>query len=195
MDRRPSTAVGLHAQHARCRPCSEFRCHLCHLAPISGVDGVVSCHARAPVEERHRIIQPLQQRPILEIDETPIDVGLRQSGENPLREVVMRHIRVLTHAAPVHRSADQSFAAVILALILICPHVNAYDLILLCPLYFLLAECFADGTFESRRLALPLLLFASFLSPLLAVLPAVIRLQFSVTAMAATLMMLRSKAV
>jgi alpha-1,2-mannosyltransferase len=86
------------------------------------------------------------------------------------------------------------FAAVILALILICPHVNAYDLILLCPLYFLLAECIADGAFETRRLALPLLLFASFLSPLLAALPAVIRLQFSVTAMAATLMVLRSKA-
>ena len=107
-------------------------------------------------------------------------------------------VATLVIAARIWRS-DARFeirsAAVILALILICPHVNAYDLILLCPLYFLLAECIADGTFETRRLALPLLLFASFLSPLLAALPAVVRLQFSVTAMAATLMVLRSKAV
>jgi hypothetical protein len=104
----------------------------------------------------------------------------------------------LAIAARIWRS-DARFeirsAAVILALILICPHVNAYDLILLCPLYFLLAACIADGTFESQRVSLPLLLCASFLAPLLAILPAVVRLQFSVTAMAATLLVLRSKAV
>jgi hypothetical protein len=86
-------------------------------------------------------------------------------------------------------------AAVILAVVLICPHVNAYDLILLCPLYFLLAACFADGVFDARRKALPLLLCATFIAPLLSVVPAAIRLQFSVTAMAATLMVLRTKAV
>jgi hypothetical protein len=94
-----------------------------------------------------------------------------------------------------HARFEIRSAAVILAVILICPHVNAYDLILLCPLYFLLAECFADGTFDGRRLALPLLLCATFLAPVLVVLPAMVRLQFSVTAMVSTLLVLRSKAV
>jgi hypothetical protein len=91
------------------------------------------------------------------------------------------------------RSFEIRFSAVVLAMILISPHAFEYDLILLTPVFFLLATRIAES-----RVALPApmtwALCALFVAPLLNGLPTVLRLQFSVTAMAVVLTMLWASA-
>ena len=81
-------------------------------------------------------------------------------------------------------------SSVIVAMLLISPHALPYDLILLSPVYFLLATWVAGE--PSRRLpgAILLALGAMFLAPLLGVLPVPLRLQFSATAMTVLLVWL-----
>jgi hypothetical protein len=81
-------------------------------------------------------------------------------------------------------------SAVVLALVLTNPHVNAYDLLLLAPVYFLLTNWLVEVAFDHRTEALPALLCLSFLAPLLAALPSVVRLLFSVGMPAAILFIL-----
>jgi hypothetical protein len=81
-------------------------------------------------------------------------------------------------------------SAMVLAMILISPHVGAYDLILLAPVYFLLANWLARSAHASHRAALTALLCASFIAPLCGGLPALIRIQLSVGAMAALVVLL-----
>jgi glycosyl transferase family 87 len=98
-------------------------------------------------------------------------------------------------------------SAIVVATILISPHAFGYDLILLAPVYLLLADWLASGGCASqpeppqphrprRQLRLPLgspdrmiawSLSALFFAPLLTAVPAAVRLQFSVTAMAVLL--------
>jgi hypothetical protein len=78
-------------------------------------------------------------------------------------------------------------SAILVATILISPHAFAYDLVLLAPVFLLLANWIAGhGAGCSRQLhsQVSWCLCAMFVAPLLAVIPAVLRLQFSVTAMA-----------
>ncbi len=82
------------------------------------------------------------------------------------------------------------YSAVVLALILISPHVGAYDLILLAPVYFLMANWLARSVDARHGAALTGLLCASFMAPLCGGLPAVIRIQLSVGAMAGLLFVL-----
>ena len=81
-------------------------------------------------------------------------------------------------------------SAAMLALVLTNPHVLPYDLLVLAPVYFLLANWLAESACDRRTKALPALLCLSFLAPLLAVLPSVVRLMFSVGVPAAILLIL-----
>jgi hypothetical protein len=81
-------------------------------------------------------------------------------------------------------------SAMVLAMILICPHVNAYDLLLLAPVFFLLANWLVLASDDSRGSALSTWLCILVAAPILTGLPAILRLQFSVTAMAAILYLL-----
>jgi hypothetical protein len=98
-------------------------------------------------------------------------------------------------AARTWRS-DAPFAlrasAVVIATILISPHAFGYDLILLAPVYLLLADHLAgepatDLPPSPADSVMAWSLCALFFAPLFTALPAGIRLQFSVTAMAALL--------
>jgi hypothetical protein len=89
-------------------------------------------------------------------------------------------------AARVWRSAarfELRASAIVIAIVLVSPHAFAYDLILLTPVFLLLANLIADGGAEPVRRPLAWSLCAVFIAPLLAVFPAPIRLQFSATAM------------
>lgn len=81
-------------------------------------------------------------------------------------------------------------SAIMLAVILINPHVNSYDLILLAPVLFLLANWLVRSSGDPRGMALSVCLCLGMVAPILGGLPAILRLQFSVTAMAAILFML-----
>jgi hypothetical protein len=94
--------------------------------------------------------------------------------------------RVWRSDAPV----EIRLSAIVLAMILISPHVNAYDLILVAPVVFLLANWIVLSTGDSRGRALSTWLCIVMAAPLLRGLPAILRLQFSVTAMAAILFLL-----
>jgi hypothetical protein len=72
----------------------------------------------------------------------------------------------------------------VLATLLISPHAFPYDLILLAPVFFLLGNWLADDPSHPPSRAISLTLCALFVAPLLRMLPAAVRLQFSVTAMA-----------
>jgi alpha-1,2-mannosyltransferase len=75
-------------------------------------------------------------------------------------------------------------SGVVLAMVLVSPHTLPYDLILLAPVYLLLANWVADRASHPPPRAILFPLYALFVSPLLGMLPAPLRLQFSVTAMA-----------
>jgi hypothetical protein len=85
-------------------------------------------------------------------------------------------------------------AAVVLALVLISPHVNVYDLVLLAPVYFLLSNWLARSDEVGHRTALMALMCASFVAPLCGGLPAIVRIQLSAGTMAALLVLLRAAA-
>jgi hypothetical protein len=101
---------------------------------------------------------------------------------------------VLLITARVWRS-DTRFelraSAVVIGTILISPHAFAYDLILLAPVYLLLANWLAEAPADPRTSIMAWSLCALFVAPLLAAVPAPIRLQFSVTAMATVLVWIR----
>ena len=63
-------------------------------------------------------------------------------------------------------SVEIRHAALVLALVLISPHVGAYDLVLLAPVYFLLANWLARTADASHRGALVGLLSAAFVAPI-----------------------------
>jgi hypothetical protein len=96
---------------------------------------------------------------------------------------------VLATAALWRTSArfEIRFAAVLLAVVLISPHAFEYDLVLLAPAYLLLANWRAQAPDDP---GMPVMMWAGgalFVAPLFTGLPAVLRLQFSVTAMAVML--------
>jgi hypothetical protein len=82
------------------------------------------------------------------------------------------------------------YSAVVIALILISPHVGAYDLVLLAPVYFLQANWLARSADATHRSALTGLLCASFIAPMCGGLPAILRIQLSVGTMTALLVLL-----
>ena len=94
--------------------------------------------------------------------------------------------RVWRSSAPV----EIRLSAIVLALILITPHVNSYDLILLAPVVFFLADWLVRSPDGRHRVALSTWLSIVMVAPILDGLPAIVRLQFSVTAMAAILFLL-----
>jgi alpha-1,2-mannosyltransferase len=97
-----------------------------------------------------------------------------------------------------HAAIEVRLSAIVLAMILISPHVNAYDLILLAPVFMLLANWLVlsagDGRGrtpgDGRGRALSAWLCILMAAPLLGGLPAILRLQCSATAMAAVLFLL-----
>jgi glycosyl transferase family 87 len=96
-------------------------------------------------------------------------------------------------AASVWRSdapIEIRLSAIVLAVMLISPHVNAYDLILLAPVVFFLATWLMRSAGDSRGRALSAWLCVLMAAPIVGGLPPILRLQFSVTAMAAILFML-----
>jgi hypothetical protein len=92
----------------------------------------------------------------------------------------------LVVAARVWRSGARfeiRASTIVIAMLLISPHAYEYDLILLVPVFFLIANLAASTELPKPRL-LHWALAALFVAPLLNTLPAPVRLQFSVTAMA-----------
>jgi hypothetical protein len=77
-------------------------------------------------------------------------------------------------------------AALVLTLIMISPHVNTYDLVLLAPVLFLAANWLMTST-TMESVVLQTCLYALFAAPLLAPVPSLLRLQLSVGAMATLL--------
>jgi hypothetical protein len=100
---------------------------------------------------------------------------------------------VVLIAAAVWRSnepIDLRLSAIVLAMILISPHVNAYDLILVAPIAFMSANWLTLVAHDGRGKALSIWLCLLIAAPLAGGLPAMVRLQFSVTAMIAMLFLL-----
>ena len=100
---------------------------------------------------------------------------------------------VLAIAARIWRSDarfERRASALVIATVLISPHAFAYDLILLAPVYLLLANWLAEAPQEPATRIIAWSLCALFVAPLLAAVPAPIRLQFSVTAMVTILLCL-----
>jgi hypothetical protein len=82
-------------------------------------------------------------------------------------------------------------SAVVLGAILISPHVNAYDLILLAPVALMLTTWLMVSKHDARSTRLlPACLCAASAAPLCTGLPNIIRLQLSVTAMSVILWLL-----
>jgi len=81
-------------------------------------------------------------------------------------------------------------SGVVLATLLVSPHAFPYDLILLAPVFFLVANWLADHPSHPPSRAISLTLCALFVAPLLRALPPPVRIQFSVTAMALLLVWL-----
>ncbi len=110
--------------------------------------------------------------------------------------IVWTTVRIWRSEAPI----DLRLASIVLALILINPHVNTYDLLLLAPVCVLTMNWYAGSRVgvggelpgqlgEAGPAMMRLLVMLLFVSPLLAALPAVVRLQFSVGAMVALLLL------
>ena len=102
-------------------------------------------------------------------------------------------LATLLITASVWRSdspAEIRLSAIVLAMILINPHVNAYDLILLAPVGLLLANWLVLSPGDPSWRAVSIWLCLVIAAPILTWLPAILRLQFSVTAMAAILFLL-----
>ena len=100
---------------------------------------------------------------------------------------------VLLIAAHVWRSdesIDVRLSGLVLAIILISPHVNAYDLMLVAPIAFMSANWLTLAARDGRGNALSIWLCILLAAPLAGRLPAMIRLQFSATAMVAMLFLL-----
>jgi hypothetical protein len=83
---------------------------------------------------------------------------------------------------------DLRASALLLAIVLINPHVFEYDLIVLMPVFFYLANGIAGGSAAglSGR-AWSWVIAALFVAPVLTAVPPIVRLQFSATAMTAIL--------
>ena len=81
-------------------------------------------------------------------------------------------------------------SVVLLALVLISPHAGVYDLVLLAPVYFLLANWLARSAAVADRSAVAGLLCLSFMAPICGILPAIVRLSLSVGSMIALLVLL-----
>jgi Glycosyltransferase family 87 len=89
-----------------------------------------------------------------------------------------------------HAAIEIRLSAIVLAMILISPHVNAYDLILLAPVFFLLANWLVLSPADRRGRTLSIWLCILMAAPIVRGLPAILRVQFSATAMAAILFLL-----
>ena len=79
------------------------------------------------------------------------------------------------------------FCAAVLAIVLISPHAFEYDLLVLMPVFFIVGAWIRTLPTAAERWRLTMAMIALFFAPVLALLPAVARLQFSVTAMAIVL--------
>jgi hypothetical protein len=103
---------------------------------------------------------------------------------------IVASIGALAIASRVWRS-DAAFerraSAMLLAIVLISPHALPYDLILLAPVFILTANWLAAHKAQIDVRPITWSLCALFAAPILAVLPAVLRVQCSVTAMAVLL--------
>jgi len=86
-------------------------------------------------------------------------------------------------------SLNLRFAALLIATVLVSPHLTVYDLVILAPAYLLLADWIvADGRASARNLGM--LLYLGYALPLFGPLSIWTHLQLSVPAMAAILWMI-----
>jgi alpha-1,2-mannosyltransferase len=100
---------------------------------------------------------------------------------------------VLHTAATVWRSRasiDVRASAVVVAMVLCSPHAFGYDLIVLAPVFLLLANWIVQHRSHPFAGTVAWTLAVLFLAPVLTALPSVIRVQCSVTAMAVLLLFL-----
>jgi hypothetical protein len=77
------------------------------------------------------------------------------------------------------------YSALLLATVLVAPHLTVYDLVILAPAFLLLADWLAGSTPDSPGRSLALLLYLSYLLPLAGPLARWTHVQLSVIAIAA----------
>jgi hypothetical protein len=85
-----------------------------------------------------------------------------------------------------HEAFEVRCSALVLAIVLVCPHVLPYDLVLLLPIYFLMPNWFAEHEKETPSI-LRVAVIGLFLAPIL---PGFVRQQFSVGAAVVALLVL-----
>jgi len=103
-------------------------------------------------------------------------------------------VAVLIVAARTWRSAapfELRAAAFVAATLLVSPHVNTYDLVLLGPVVWLTTAWLLHADEDARTTALGWLLAVLFVAPLLNSLPPLIRMQVTVTPLVAVLILIR----
>jgi hypothetical protein len=79
------------------------------------------------------------------------------------------------------------YSALLLATVLLAPHLTVYDLIILAPAFLLLSDWIVTEPYDSATPTLTLLLYLAFALPLLGPLARWTHLQLSVPVMAAIL--------
>jgi hypothetical protein len=103
---------------------------------------------------------------------------------------VLSSIAVIALAATIWRSASPlafRFAALVLAAVLVNPHLFVYDLLALAPVFLLLADWSIQNAHNIATAALRVLLYLAFLLPLFGPIARWTHLQLSVVAFAALL--------
>jgi hypothetical protein len=99
-----------------------------------------------------------------------------------------------SHVWRCHERFEARASAIVLATLLVSPHAFSYDLILLAPVFLLIANWLASAPPHPLLRVASWTLAALFVAPVLAVLPAPVRLLFSAGAMTALLVCLRPMA-
>jgi hypothetical protein len=89
-----------------------------------------------------------------------------------------------------HAPLEVRHSAALLAMVLISPHVGAYDLVLLAPVYVLLANWLARSADVPHRTTIAAVLCASFMAPLCGGVPVMFRMPLTVGTMAGLLILL-----
>ncbi len=106
---------------------------------------------------------------------------------------IVSSFAVIAMAAAVWKSSSSRalcFSALVLAAVLVNPHIYIYDLLALVPVFLLLADWMLSDAHNSPSLALQVLLYLAFVLPLLGQLARWTHLQLSVPAVVVLLWML-----
>jgi hypothetical protein len=106
---------------------------------------------------------------------------------------ILSSIVVIIMATVVWKSSSPRavrFSALILAAMLVDPHLYIYDLLALAPIFFLISDWIVSGKLIAAASSLPVLLYLAFVLPLFGPLSRLIHLQLSIFVFVALLWVL-----